>query len=489
MRSDYPDFTGWLRQVCAWICVLSVIIFASGQARSADNGNWVVMPLPVVTSNPILSNPLKGFYGWYSVDTVPINPPATDHYFRFSWSDLETGEGVYDFSVIENELKKFQAHDRIAFGIMPLNTCCSGSGLDVPKYLADHLAKGFWIKADPNNSGGIAKSYVPDWNDPYYLERWDQLLQALGQKYNNSPKIAWVDLRGYGNWGEGHVAGAMAYPSTEIPYADGTVNIHGAKPGSLETKKSIIRSIVKAFPDTQLLAMTDQKDVLIDTLKLSPNIGLRRDSWGSKWFSEDLVPKNISKSDKALLLNRWKTAPFIVENHGWAKVFEAGLTGITDQIKTYHVSAIGNGNFNVQTYSQLTPKQQQALRNAANAAGYRYAPMNVRVRRTNFCSSEIEVSIRNDGVAPAYEPWSIKVILISSDGSIQAEVISKNALPKILPKESITETVCVEKTAETGAFALELQVVDPRNAARTMILPIEGGDEHNRYKIGQITIH
>lgn len=29
-------------------------------------------------------------------------------------------------------------------------------------------------------------------------------MQALGQRFNGDPRLAYVDVGGYGNWGEGH---------------------------------------------------------------------------------------------------------------------------------------------------------------------------------------------------------------------------------------------------------------------------------------------
>ena len=160
----------------------------------AEQG-WAVLPAPR-PAPPALANPLSGFYDWYGRATVPVSPPATDHYFRLSWADLEPTDGRFDFAAIDRALAAASPGGRIAFGVMALNTCCSSHrGLDVPADLPGKLAKGFWVKADPGHPG-LTRAYVPDWNDPIFIARFTRLFRALGARYDGDPRIAWIDLRG-----------------------------------------------------------------------------------------------------------------------------------------------------------------------------------------------------------------------------------------------------------------------------------------------------
>jgi len=458
------------------LCALSALLATPTLAQA-----WQTLLTPAIDDSPLLTSPMRGFYGWHG-GIIPLPHPSTDGYQRFTWADLEPREGVYDFSKIDTILAQMPTGSRLAFGILMMDTCCSAhNGDDVPSYLMKQMPKGFRIKADPGNYGHVDTVYVPDWNSPYLLERWQKLFAALGKRFDGDPRIAWIDLRGYGNWGEGHLAGANAYHWTQFPYDDPAVNIHGAERGTLASRFSLVDAIIDAFPRTQLIAMTDDKEVLVHALKRSPLIGMRRDSWGANMFGESLLG-DLTGLDRDLVLNRWQTAPFIVESYGWEKVFEAGLDGIVKQVEDYHISAIGNGNFNVEQWSDLPPEKQNALLRSGDRAGYRYVPVSIRYRQTTTCPLELELGWRNDGVAPVYEPWRIHVRLTSTD---TREGMAD--LPKIMPGETIATATCLGKVP-AGTYTLQMQVIDPRGSGRTIALPLKSTDKPDLYTLGTLTI-
>ncbi len=440
----------------------------------ADEAWKTLTPQP--SAVVIDSNPMQGFYGWEGPGIVPTATPSPEHYFRVTWAEIEPRAGVYDFSRLDQALAKAGPAGRIAFGVMTMDTCCSQpDGVDVPAYLKDKPAKGFWIDGDASSKARHV--FVPDWNDPYFLARWQALWAAIGARYDGDARIAWVDLRGYGNWGEGHLAGANAYHWTQIPYDDPKVNVNGARPGTEASRFAMVDAIANALPNTRLIAMTDDKAVLVHALKLTRAlpVGMKRDSWGSLWFASGFTPDTMSAEDKALVLDRWKTAPLVVESYGWTKVFEAGLDGITGQIEAFHVSAIGNGGFNVNAWSQLSKDQQAALIKAGNRAGYRYTPVAVRWRRTAACPLQVAIDWRNDGVAPVYDPWQVE---LSATGGDAASV----PLPAILPGETQTTDSCLN----AGEGNLRIRVTDTRNALRAMTLPLAGGDAKTGYDLGHL---
>ncbi len=445
----------------------------AGQVRAEET--WKTLTLQP-TGAVIDSNPMQGFYGWEGPGIVPTATPSTEHYFRVTWAEIEPREGVYDFSRLDQALAKAGPAGRIAFGVMTMDTCCSQpDGVDVPSYLKDRPSKGFWIDGDASSKASHV--FVPDWNDPFFLTRWQALWAAIGARYDGDARIAWVDLRGYGNWGEGHLAGANAYHWSQIPYNDPKVNVKDAQPGTEASRFAIVDAIANALPNTRLISMTDDKAVLVHALKLTRAlpVGMKRDSWGSLWFASGFAPDTMSAEDRAFVLDRWKTAPLVVESYGWTKVFEAGLDGITGQIEAYHVSAIGNGGFNVNTWGQLSKEQQAALIKAGNRAGYRYVPATVRWRSTVSCPLEVAIEWRNDGVAPAYDSWQIEVSATDGDAS-------SVALPMILPGETQTTNSCLK----FGRSPLRLRVSDARNSLRVMTLPLAEGDAKTGYSLGRL---
>ena len=448
--------------------------------------DWHSLPTPKATDAVIESNPMQGFYSWLGPDMVPVKPLSPDHYTRVSWADLEPREGVYDFSKLDNALKNLPAGNRIAFGVMAADTCCSGdrSGLYVPAYLKDGMAKGFWVKANPG-SWHLDQAYIPDWNDPLFLTRWHALWAAIGKRYDGDPRIAWVDMRGYGNWGEGHLNGDSAYHWGQLPYDDPKVNLHGAEAGTLDSRIAIVDAIIDAMPHTQLIAMSDDKPVMLHAFhaKTAIPIGLRRDSWGAKWFEKGLAEGDLTDAERAEISDRWKVAPFIVESFGWTLAFEVGFDGLTRQVVDYHISDIGNGNFGTDDWKALSADQQQALIRAGNHAGYRYVPVAAKYRHEADCPLRLAVSWRNDGSAPAYEPWAVRLWLKRDGGSpVELKAVGDANLPKILPGETADSQGCYAlPDGASGELSLQMML-----AAGPMWLALEGGDAKGRYDLGPI---
>ena len=105
----------------------------------------------------------------------------------------------------------------------------------MPDYLQALMPKGFWFRLNGTTN------YAPDWNDSDYLSRLDALLQALGRRYGHDPRLGFVDISSYGDYGEWHVH--------DWPYPSRT----GATPITVAKAEAIVDMNVRAFPLKRLL--------------------------------------------------------------------------------------------------------------------------------------------------------------------------------------------------------------------------------------------
>ena len=473
MHAANSGFKGNLKTfvaLCGLLTALSGCFF--GKAAASDRNLQV--HLDPADDNGVV-NPLRGYYEWDHQNKVPQSKPLAESYERLSWAQLEENEGEYDFSFIDKRLAALSPGGRYAFGVMPLNTGYSKfNGVDVPAYLVRRLQKGFFFKS----------SYIPDWNDPYYIQRVEMLFKALAKKYDGDPRIAWIDIRMYGNWGEWHLSG--------IPYTDPSVNTQGALPATPETENKLIDAQAKPFPHTQLLMMTDDKRALVHALRLNTPIpiGMRRDSWGSVHFAEGFVDSSMPQADNDLILNRWKIAPVIVETYGGDKVFEVGPEGLVKQVRNYHVSAIGNGALG--KWEQFTPEQQQGLLQAGAAAGY-----NLQLREVEYPEImhpggrvTINTSWLNIGSAPPYEKWQVSFVLLKNPDTAAWTGISGINPKTLSPSASLvqSDTLQLPPNIAPGAYSLAIAVVDPKHYRRPMSLPIKNASTKYGYIIGAVQI-
>ena len=70
----------------------------------------------------------------------------------------------------------------------------------MPDFLADKLP----MLSYKNSCGfGGVRKYYPAYTEEY-LKWWRELLYMFSEKYDNHPYLEYVDISGYGIWGEGH---------------------------------------------------------------------------------------------------------------------------------------------------------------------------------------------------------------------------------------------------------------------------------------------
>ncbi|MGZ3781655.1 MAG: hypothetical protein ACXVCY_13465 [Pseudobdellovibrionaceae bacterium] len=447
-------------------------------------------------------------------------------YVRYSWRALETSQGVYDFSAIDHSLSLLTQGQRLSFRIYALNNCFSNySGQDVPNYLV--TGKGWWTPITCTSAQ--TQVYVPDWNDSTFLTATTNLLTALGARYNNDPRIGWIDIGIFGDWGEWHIA--------EYPYCDSNHNILGATQATSTSLHSIISAHVQAFPQKQLvLAVTpyvtpdNGAPVLLWALGLNTTIpiGLRKDSWGSNWWNQSwnvwqtttgTLSSNgtcttsstaVSATDLSTIMSRWRSAPLVVENYGGSKSFEVGASGLLAQIQNCHAACIENGSW-AGPWSSLSATNQNALISSGLAAGYRLLPAAVTITPSGTSSISVAIAStwKNFGVSPTYDNWKVTWSLVSvSAGTTLISFDSSIDLRQVLPIYSygncatgdsvsatgtgeqliVTDTMTLP-THSSGDYYLKVKVTDPNSYLSPMALYLQGSaNSDGSYTLGTVSL-
>jgi len=262
------------------LAVAALLVLATGAApahrpASDSTSTFSVRTLPLTA--PPVTNPLRGLYAWQGTQYAPV--PAADAYQRFSWRALEPSLGRYDFSAIDQALAAAKAQGR-KFGLRVM-ALRSGRGAYVPDYVMGH-GLGYWYSfrtksqqgCYPVHGGAGCDTYVPDWNDQFLQERAAQLFAALGRRYDGDPRLSFVDVGLYGDFGEWHMSG---FPK---------VGPRGSQPITPESEARFIDVQARAFPHKLLLMGTDDEGALAYALSHWPRMGLRRDSLGSPLFDD-----------------------------------------------------------------------------------------------------------------------------------------------------------------------------------------------------------
>lgn len=518
---------------CLSLVALTAAVVAQAPKTKPRHAPQVIRP-KLLDANIYLSNPMSGFYGEYDLhpeNAAPLPSAPLSEYEEIEWSCLEN-DGKYNFSFIDNILKQLPPGVKFAFRLKAFHHIVRNSRCNLDHVLPSDLATdphGWRLPYDPSD---LEKGYyfVPDWNDPTFLQRVARLLSALGQRYDGDPRISWVDIGIYGTWGEWHTWGLPNYMSHGIPYdktdSSYRYNIHDAQPGTFASKRFIIDAHVKAFPKTQLVMMSGDRsdgDALCYALKLpgeQAHIGLRRDSLGagSNWSNPfpDHYPGCDSLADQALILNRWQTAPFIAEPFGHARTFTMCPNGqaqeycLGQEVTEYHIATVGDSDLGDNAegkkakWKEISPADQQAFLWAGFHAGYRLAPVELDVTQLPSAQGKkkaarqlsIQTRWMNSGVTPPYNAWNVEFSLWTRAGhSPSREVkrfVSQVNLREIMPTGTtpfaVRDVFELGPDVPPGAYELKIAVVDPQAYMKPMQLALQSQDIPGVYHLGPIVV-
>lgn len=441
------------------------------QAQAANRST--LRPAAVAPADTEIPNPLRGSYEWLDNPPQPAGWPVVDSYVRVGWRDLEPRQDAYNFSSLDQQLAQAQArHGKLGIRIMPACTGCAPTSIGVPDYLKALMPLGFWFQLNGTNN------YAPDWNSAAYLDRLNALLQALGKRYDNDPRLGWVEISGYGDWGEWHTTG-WPYPSP-----GGATRITDAN------ALKIVDMNIRAFPHKRLLMLHDHEKALAYALSLSPAIGVRNDCLGDKWFTESMTALS------GVIKDRWKTAPIVTE-YCYQHPQSAGFRLAADQIQAFHVAMIGNGNMD--PLSRFSAADQTLFRRNNQSAGYRFVLDSVSTpsRIAPGSSFTLEASWSNIGVAPSYLPWKASFRLSDpATGAVVWQGPSKLDLSALLPTRdragdhpvAVADTGTLPATVRSGTYTLSVIALDPTSYYQPLELSIAGRRADGSYTLGTVTV-
>lgn len=327
--------------------------------------------------NDAIPNSGRGEYAWMDAPTRTGSGTAHDIYWRdeLQWGrDIERDRGVYDFSTFEKGLTLAE-RSRTKFMFRVMSYCPGCGGNLTPEY----------VPRQPNG--------MPDWNSEEFLSSWHNLMRALGERYGNDPRLGFVDIGGYGFWGEWFLP-----PDQE----NGT-------PITRENAERVIRAVTDSFPHKYALInyLDDFPDLAVT---VSPRVGLRIDCVGGDHDFE------LTHARTPLLRDVWRRAPVVGE---WCPdpktTAERGLA----QVHEAHLSMLSSGNF-PRAFGDLGETERRDYMQAYSNTGFKYHVKSVSLAESSSAGGRLSIATTwsNQGVAPTYDSWSVSVRLRDAMGTL-----------------------------------------------------------------------
>lgn len=449
---------------------------------------------------------------------VEVSPYAVNAMIRVNWSDYETDEGRYHFAKMDEHFKH-----AIRYG-QKLNIGCfvtsDNHGLTIdgalcayPRYVHQAMQRSEHKDVKHTNPHGGVTRWEPNFENPYFVERYKALLAAFAEYLNGSQTVdgrtvprkqlvRYIEMRHFGFWGEG------AYPKALVP-------------SNSECLIRLADAFLAHFPDIRLLAPTNGmvyapatydaiKDYHFHLLTAANDagpLGLFRDNWG--WDERlDYVQKLFYAANEyekdglrlyELLRDRWRVAPVVgepiraVPSEGFHPYSQ-----LVDQVTYLRPVVIRNCNVSDGTKSSANPTGYNALDDprAIDQFHKMYAIIGFRYLFTTawvaWEDDELSIAIDwlNIGLAPTYATWTVRYFIEDPSGEEIWSGDSTLDLRTVLPAEDTPPGVIdtARATTHSDGFTgvplsgcLSLEIVDPSGISPPMALSIRGRTPRGSY--------
>ena len=368
------------------------------------------------------------------------------------WSKLNPAKGVYDWTELDKLLEALAEHDMgYALRVLPYSPSFI-RGNDTPEeeydwtppFVYEEEAKKITATVQWNGY----RATVPVWDDSVYLHYAKEFAKALAQKYDGDPRIEYIDIRPFGEWGEWHAS-----------------HLDGSEMPSDSIKMDMLDYYASVFKKT-LLVLPSSGAGNVYTHALSLGITKRDDGF----IGTPGRPDSLVRAYEANL-------PTIAENIAgyrtmleYTDVIPGGYLKWTPQ---RWVDAITTAHLTYYVLDQDSDcgynfyKDNKALADSmSKVIGYNFTVTQAEL--TTIASdanttSTLSITVKNTGVAPCFFDIYMVAEFVDSTGAALAQLGETIHIPKGTFKDGATKefsfnsTTPATATSQSGArIALSL---------------------------------
>ena len=336
------------------------------------------------------------------------------------WNKLNPAKGVYDWTELDALLDVLAKHNMgYALRVFPYTPSPIQSN-DTPEEKYDWTPKFVYEmgakKGMATLKGEGYRAVVPVWDDPIYLQAAKDFATALAAKYDGDPRIEYIDIRSFGEWGEWH-----------------TSNLDGSEMPSVEIQKDMLKHYASVFKKTLLVLPSDgYGDVY--TYALSLGITKRDDCLIG-------IPGTADSLVRAYKANM----PTVAENCGsyaimltYTDQIPGGYLKWTperwvDAIRTAHLTYyVLDQDFDDCGYNFY--KDNKALADSmTKVIGYNFTVVNAElttIADAQSSTSTLDITVKNTGVAPCFFDLYLAAEFVCSTGKALAQIGETVRIPK-----------------------------------------------------------
>ncbi|MBS4198200.1 DUF4832 domain-containing protein [Bacillus sp. FJAT-49732] len=446
----------------------------------------------------VLNNPYMGWVGW-AISNKPSGQPHSLVYANITWRDLEPEKGTFNWEAIE---KRFQFNKWEKEGVkinlrFVLDDPGNDPDMDIPNWLYQELimvegkdGAGKWYNTP---SSVVGSGFAPNYNSTMLIAEHERVIKALANRYNNDPRIAFVQIGSLGHWGEFH-----NWPE----------EVSGKFP-NISVSDQYVRHYIDSFTN-KMIGMRKPYPIAAEN-----NLGLFNDVFGSKGATETWIDWTI---------NGWNEIGPYVDNGQtpaeaqaasrmpdfWKKAFSGGefhsgnaLLSLSNdtimetlkQARESHSSWMGPASPVLYiTGKDVTESEQANINLLHNTMGYRYVLESIDFSKKSKVGDKLNLSMtwNNKGVAPFYFKWPLAFALADNKGNLIEEsiqTIDSTDIREWLPgrfQEDVNFPIT--NKLKPGRYTLLVAILDDETKLPGIKLAIEGERKDGWTELEALTV-
>ncbi len=371
-------------------------------------------------------NPMKGWNaGWFD-----DRPESTVGFQYIDWNVFEPRNNVFDFDAVEQLIDRPGSRNRHVI----LRLYCDWHGetrrsRGCPEWMYTEMG----VERIKDDNG----RYITDYNDSNYLEQAVQAIKALGQRYDNDPRVYAFQLGVLGYWGEWHT-----HPSS---IDDERYRI------SVEAENTILNAYRKYFPNTLLMGRYPNRS----TLRSTTDIGFHNDFFRPNSGHSDDFDQAIDRGA------RWKEGPIGGE-------IPPGLSN--KDFTDLYQNGRGEQIINLGRYSTMKPTDVFSQHRASHLELHKQFGYRFEIKQAVFAEQaskqdrfKLGLTVLNSGIAPFYYDWPVQFALLDSSNRVmEVKSLASPRLTALQPNSQSTfESNLDLANLATGNYKVAVRINQP----------------------------
>ena len=407
-----------------------------------------------------LSNPHKGFTvptggAWTFVPEFEYGPYGSLNNKAWNlvsygsgyqqWNKLNPAKGVYDWTELEKLLNALAEHNMTyALRVLPYTPSFIKSDIPpqedydwTPPFVYEMGAK----KIQIDLRGTEYHAYAPVWDDSIYIWAAKEFAKALAEKYDGDPRIEYIDVRTFGEWGEWHTSHMLG----SVMPADSVLKDMLDYYASVFKKTQLVlpsNGFGDVYTHALSLGITKRDDGFIgipgrpDTLLRAynanlPTIAENIAGYRTMLTYDDLIPGGSQK----WTAERWVNA-------------------ITTAHLTYYVLDQDND------CGYYFYKDNKALADSmSKVIGYNFTVTRAELQTVTAAdtTNTLNISVKNTGVAPCFFDVYLVAEFVDSTGKALAQIGETVRIPKGTFKDGASRQFSFSGAVPAGEANLAIQ--------------------------------